>query len=74
MAVALLVLTGCATGETVAADTVDHIAAELTDDLDSPVSRVRDAEWFGATYITPLNSEAGGRASIACPQPRTYAG
>ncbi|WP_104083992.1 hypothetical protein [Cryobacterium sp. Y11] len=61
MAAALLALTGCATGESVAADTVDHIAAELTDELDSPVSRVRDAEWFAATYITPLNSEAGGR-------------
>ncbi|WP_146072883.1 hypothetical protein [Cryobacterium sp. Y62] len=61
--VAVLALTGCATGESVAADMVDHIAAELTDDLDSPVSRVRDAEWFAATYITPLNSAAGARGS-----------
>ena len=60
---AVLALTGCATGESVAADTVDRIAVELTDNLDSPVSRVRDAEWFAATFITPLNSEAGGRGS-----------
>ncbi|SEN34158.1 hypothetical protein [Cryobacterium luteum] len=61
--VAVLALTGCATGDSVAADTVEHIAAELTDDLDSPVSRVRNAEWFAATYITPLNSTAGGLGS-----------
>lgn len=59
-AIALFALTGCAPGESVAADVVDQIADGLTDDFDSPVLRVRDAEWFAASYVPALNASSRG--------------
>lgn len=66
MTAVALVLTGCGTaGERVAGEAVDQVADELTDDLDWPVSRVRDAEWFAATYIPDLNSSGRGSTVYA---------
>ena len=64
MVVAVLAFTGCTTGERVADHRVNEIAARLADDLESPVSRVRDAEWFAATYVTPLNTPGGGGSTV----------
>ncbi len=66
MMVVALALMGCGTaGERVAGTAVNQVADALTDQLDSPVSRVRDAEWFAATYIPDLNSSGRGSTVYA---------